>query len=216
MTTLLILNISATADPNNDMLGLIIFGFDFAFFTLIAVALVNRAANKNAVKLWPKLAPVINGTFHKGIGLTAPYIIGEYHGLPVRARIRVSARSRWHYEYYFEILVTSATRGQSWELHYDQNSRGPHGWELKAKDPALKERLSQAGVLTILHDWEHRVSLTYNGGRGTLLYSQQIFTRDGVPSPEVFEMELETLKKLVNINQRVNAEAGTGNKVIDG
>jgi hypothetical protein len=207
MTTLLILNLSATADPNNDMLGLIIFGFDFVIFALILTAIINRAANKNAAKLWPKLAPVINGTFHKGIGLTAPYIIGNYHGLPVRARIRVSARSRWNYEYYFEILATSATRGQDWELRYNQGSHEAHGWELKTKDPALQERLSQAGLKTMPHDWERRASLKYHSRKGTLLYSNQIFTRDGVPTPEVFEMQLEMLKKLVNINQQANKES---------
>ncbi len=210
MTTLfiLILNLSTTTDPNNDMLGLVIFGFDFVIFALILTALFNRAANKNAAKLWPKLAPVINGTFHKGIGLTTPYLIGKYHELPVRARIRVSARSRWNYEYYFEILATSGARGQNWELRYNQGTDGAHGWELKTKEPAFQERLSQAGLMTTLHDWEQRVSLKYNGSKGTLLYSQHIFTRDGLPSPEVFGMQLDLLKKLVNINQQVNKESG--------
>src|SRR5258706_14394237 len=217
MTTLfiLILNLSTTTDPINDMLGLVIFGFDFVIFALILTALFNRPANKNAAKLWPKLAPVINGTFHKGIGLTTPYLIGKYHGLPVRARVRVSARSRWNFEYYFEILATSGTRGQDWELHYDQSSGGPHEWGLKAKDPALKERLSQSGLTTMLPHWEHGVSVKYNGNKGTLLYSRHIFTRDGLPAPEVFEMQLEMLKKLLNINQKVNGETSTGNMFTD-
>ncbi len=208
---ILILNLSTTADPNQDLLGIIIFVFDFIIFSLILTALFNRAANKNAAKLWPKLAPVINGTFHKGIGLTTPYLIGKYHGLPVRARVRVSARSRWNFEYYFEILATSGTRGQDWELHYDQSSGGPHEWGLKAKDPALKERLSQSGLTTMLPHWEHGVSVKYNGNKGTLLYSRHIYTRDGLPALEVFEMQLDILKKLVDINRRVNEETGMGN-----
>ena len=201
----LILNIATAVDPNNDMLGLIIFGFDFTLFTLIAIALFNRAANKNAAKLWPKLVPVINGTFHKGIGLTIPYIIGKYHGMPVRARIHPIAKSRWSFNYYLEILATSTTHGQNWELHYKQGSDGAHHWELKTKDPVLQERLSQSGVMKIAPNWDHQVSLKYNGRKGTLLYIHYIFSRDGVPAPEIFETQLDMLKKLLNINQQVNA-----------
>src|SRR5438876_1077334 len=119
----LILNLSLATDPNQDWLGIVIFGFDFVIFWLILIAVFNKIANGKAAKLWPKLAPVINGTFHKGIGLTAPYLVGHYRGLPVRARVRVSAKSRWNFEYYFEIVATLDTRGRDWELRYNQRPR---------------------------------------------------------------------------------------------
>src|SRR5262245_9591059 len=96
--------LSQAPDPNQDWLGIIVFGFDFVFFSLILIALFNRIANSKAGKVWPKLAPVIKGTFHKGIGLTTPYLAGNYRGLPVRACLRARAKSRWTFEYYFEIV----------------------------------------------------------------------------------------------------------------
>src|SRR5215470_7374953 len=93
----------AAADPNDDMLGLVIFLFDFTLFTLIGIAIFNRVANAKAAKLWPKLAPVIKGTFHKGLGLSAPYILGNYHELSVRAFVYVMAKSRYTFIYYFQI-----------------------------------------------------------------------------------------------------------------
>ncbi len=208
MTTSLILISNLTvADPNNDMLGIVIFFFDFFIFTLIGIAVFNRIANRNAVKLWPKLAPVINGTFHKGIGLTAPYIIGQYHGLPVRAHVRVFARSRYNFEYYFDISATVDTHGRDWELRYSGHFNGKHEWEIKTKDQALQQRLSQSGLLGLIPGWDHTASVRYGGKKGELVLSHQIFTRDGLPTPEVFEMELETLKKLVNINKQVNVQS---------
>ncbi len=209
MTTALIsiLDLS-TSDPNNDLLGIIIFFFDFFIFMVIGIAVFNRIANAKAAKLWPKLAPVIKGTFHKGIGLTTPYIIGQHHGLPVRAYVLVVARSRYSFNYFFEIEATVDQHGQNWELRYNQSAHGKHEWEIKTKDEALQQRLAQSGLLGQIPGWDHTAAVRYNGHKGTLILSHQIFTRDGLPAPEVFEMELETLKKLVNINKQVN-EGGT-------
>jgi hypothetical protein len=202
----LTLNLSA-ADPNNDMLGLIIFFFDFFIFTVIGIAVFNRIANAKAVKLWPKLAPVINGTFHKGIGLTAPYIVGQYHGLPVRAHVRVFARSKYNFEYYFEISATVDKHGHDWELLYNERSHQKQGWEIKTKDSTFQQRLSQSGLMGVIPGWDHNASVKYNGRKGTLIFSHHIYTRDGLPTPEVFEMQLETLKKMVNINKQVNEDS---------
>src|SRR5690242_18674233 len=132
----LMLYLSQTSDPNQDVLGIIIFGFDFVIFTVIAIAVFNKIANAKAAKLWPKLAPVIKGTFHKGIGLTAPYLVGTYRGLPVRARLRTTAKSRWDFEYYFEIVAAAGTHGRDWELRYNHRHREADGWEIKTNDEA--------------------------------------------------------------------------------
>ena len=207
----LIVYLSQALDPNQDWLGIIVFGFDFVIFSLILIALFNRIANSKAAKVWPKLAPVIKGTFHKGIGLTAPYLVGNYRGLPVRARLRVSAKSRWNFEYYFEIVATPGTRGQDWELRYNQRPREAQGWEIKTKDEALRQRLSQSGLMAMLPSWEDSTLVKYNSGRGTLLYRHRVYARDALPSPEVFQMQLDLLKKLVNINRQVTEEPVAGN-----
>jgi hypothetical protein len=203
---MLSLNLSATSDPNQDLLGIIIFFFDFTLFTLIGFAIFNRLANAKAAKLWPNLAAVINGTFHKGIGLTAPYIIGQYHGLPVRAYVLVTAKSRYTYVYYFQIRATldAAPRGPDWTLRYNERSGTKQGWEIHTKDAALQGRLAGAGLLGLIPGWDRETSLTYNGRKGTLLYSHHIFTRVALPSPEVFEMELNLLRKAANLNQQLN------------
>lgn len=193
-------------DPNDDMLGIVIFFFDFTLFTVIGFAIFNRIANAKAVKLWPKLAPVIKGTFHKGIGLTAPYIIGQYHGMPVRAYVFVTAKSRYTYVYYFQIRATLDTHGHDWELQYNQHSHEKQGWEIHTKDAPLQQRLTQAGLLGMLPGWDYETTLRYNGRKGTLLYSHHIFTRDGLPSPDVFEMELSLLHKVANLNKQLNHE----------
>src|ERR1041384_6865513 len=203
MTTyLLSLPALMTADPNDDMLGIIIFLFDFTLFTLIGIAIFNRIADAKAVKLWPKLAPVINGTFHKGIGLTAPYIVGNYHGLPVRAYVLVTAKSRYTYVYYFQIRATlePAPHSHDWALRYNQHAHEKQGWDIQTKEEALKQRLTQAGFLSLIPGWDYETSLTYNSRKGTLLYSHHIFTRDGLPSPEVFDMELGLLRKVAHLH----------------
>jgi hypothetical protein len=211
MTTslILILNLSG-ADPNNDLLGLVIFFFDFFIFTVIAIAIFNRIANAKAAKLWPKLAPVIKGTFHKGIGLTAPYIIGQYHGLPVRAHVRVFARSKYSFEYYFEILATVDKHGRDWELLYNERSHEKQGWQIKTKDEMFEKSLSQSGLMGIIPGWDHNASVKYNGGKGLLILSHRIYTRDGLPTPEVFEMQLEMLKKLVNEESGMLSQLNSG------
>ncbi len=214
MATLLVVNLklSAVSDPNNDLLGIFIFFFDFALFCVIGFAVFNRIANAKAVKLWPGLAPVIHGTFHKGIGLTAPYIVGKYNGLPVRAWVLVTARSRWDFEYYFQILATVDRHGRDWELYYNQHSHDRHGWEIKPKDSELQQRLSQSGLLGIVPGWDQNAFIKYNSRKGTLLFRHKIFNRDGLPAPEVFEMQLGMLKKVVSINRQVNQEIGLADK----
>jgi hypothetical protein len=205
MTHLLLsMNLPLAADPNEDMLGIIIFFFDFTLFCLIGFAIFNRIANAKAAKLWPKLASVIDGTFHKGIGLTAPYIAGNYHGLPVRAWVFVTARSRWNFIYYFQIRAALDTRGRDWTLRYNNRSGEKQGWEIHTKDPALQQRLPQAGLLGMIPGWDTETSLSYNGRKGTLLYSHHMYTREALPSPEVFEMELGLLRKVANLNRQVN------------
>ncbi len=200
----LTLSLLTATDPNQDMLGIVIFFFDFALFTVIGIAIFNRIANAKAAKLWPKLAPVIQGTFYKGIGLTAPYIIGQYHGLPVRAYVFVTAKSRYTYVYYFQIKATVDSHGQDWELRYNQRSHEKQGWEIHTHDSALHGRLTQAGLLGLIPGWDYETTLRYSGRKGTLLYSHHIFTRDGLPSPEVFETELNLLRKVANLNKQLN------------
>ncbi len=214
-TILPVLHLAAAADPNEDTLGIIVFFFDFFIFALIITALFNRFANRNAVKLWPGLAPIINGTFHKGIGLTTPYIKGNYHGMPVRAYVLVTARSRWNYEYYFQIQAGVDAHGQDWQLRNDQGIVGKLGWEIHTKDPMLQQRLAVAGLMEIIPDWDIRASLRYSGRKGTLLYSHRIFTRDGLPAPEVFQNELDLLKKVANINKQVNEQPRKAGSISD-
>lgn len=199
-----LLHLFTVADPNNDLLGIVIFYFDFTIFCLIGIAVFNRIANAKAVKLWPRLAPVINGTFHKGIGLTAPYIVGKYQGLPVRAWVLVTAKSRWTFEYYFQIRATIDKHGQNWELYYNQHSHGEHGWEIKTKDPGLQQNLSQSGLMGIIPGWDREASVKYNSRKGTLLFRHHIYTRDALPTAEVFEMQLGTMKKIIAINRQIN------------
>ena len=197
MATALVLmvNRSLTTDPNQDLLGIVIFFFDFTIFSVFFYALFNRIASAKAAKVWPKLAPSIQGTFHRGIGLTAPYLVGTYHGLPVRAHVRWFAKSRWNFDYYFDIVATLDTHGQDWELSYNRSPHVTHGWELKAKDEVLKQHLAHAGLMALLPNWDTTASVKYRGGKGTLRYSHQIYTRDDLPSPEVFQMQLALRKR---------------------
>jgi len=215
MTTplILVVNSSLATDPNQDVLGIIIFGFDFLLFTLLFIAISNRIADSKAAKVWPKLAPVINGTFHKGIGLTRPHLVGSYRGLPVRAYVRVSARSRWTFTYYFEIVTTLDTHGHSWELYYNQSPHAAHGWEVKTKDETLKQRLMHSGLLTLIPGWDYLTSVKYRGGKGVLLYRHQIYTRNDVPSPEAFQNQLTLLKKLAGITRQVVETPDAGNRL---
>src|SRR5262249_19823219 len=161
----LIVSRSLATDPNEDLLGIIIFGFDFILFTLFFIALFNRIADSKAAKVWPTLAPVIQGTFHKGIGLTRPYLVGSYRGLPVRAYVRVSAKSRWTFNYYFEIVTTLDTHGRNWELYFNQRREEAPGWRVKTKDEALKQRLIHSGLLTLIPNWDNVASVKYRGGK---------------------------------------------------
>jgi hypothetical protein len=198
-------------DQNNDWLGIIAVGFDFVLFSVILFAFFNWKIHAKAAKLWPKLAPVIKGTFHRGIGLTTPYLEGNYRGLPVRARMRLSARSRWDFDYYFDILATTDRGGRDWELRYNPGVGEADGWALKTKDPALEQRLLQSGLIALLPSWDHGAAVRYNGGKGTLLYSHRIYSRDGLPSPEAFAMQLDMLKRFAAINKRVNEAPVAGN-----
>jgi hypothetical protein len=131
-------------------------------------------------------------------------LVGSYRGLLVRAYIRVSAKSRWTFNYYFEIVATPDTHGHDWELYYNQRREEAPGWQVKTKDEALKQRLTHSGLLTLIPNWENVASVKYRGGKGTLLYSHQIYTRDALPSPEVFQNQLALLKRLVHITTQVN------------
>jgi hypothetical protein len=214
ITLALILNLFSTTDPNHDGLGIIIFVIDLAIFWLILTALFNRKANSKAAIIWPKLAPYINGVFHPGIGLTTPFLSGEYRGLPIRACVRVSSRSRWYYEYTFEITAKYDTRGGNWEVRYDKNKKGEKALELIAKDPLLKRRLSQSDLMTLLSKWKVGTSVKYKGAHGTLLFRQHIHSREDLPAPDEFEMELEMVNRLAKINRQVNEDPDGSNSFI--
>src|SRR5262249_50087946 len=124
-----------------------------------------------------------------------------------------TARSRWNFEYYFQILATIDRRGRDWELDYNQHSSGEQGWKIKTKDPALQQRLSQSGLMGIIPGWDHNGSVKYNGRKRTLLFRHHIYSRDGLPTPEVFEMQLGMLKKIVNINRQINQEIDLANQL---
>jgi len=93
-------------------------------------------------------------------------------------------------------------------VRYNQRPRAAHEWEVKTKDEALKQRLTHSGLMALLPSWEHGTLVKYHGGKGTLLYSHRIYARDALPSPEVFQMQLDLLKRLVSITRQVNEEPG--------
>ena len=205
MTFALILNFWEAANSNQSLTTVLIGlgGIGF-WFVLIFIFFVRRA-NSKAAKLWPTLAPAINGVVHKGI-LTYQYLKGTYHGLPVRARVRAHAKSRVSSDYYFQILATLGTRGRDWELYYDKSLLGRQGWELNTRDAALRQRLAQSGLMEMAKAWAQDASVKYDGGKGRLLYSERIPSRYQLPSPDYFKRQLDLLKRLVNINKRVNSE----------
>ena len=77
----------------------------------------------------------------------------------------------------------------------------------------LKQRLAHSSLMTLIPNWDYVVSVKYRGSKGKLLYSHQIYTRDGLPSPEVFQNQLALLKKLESITKQVNEAPNAGNKL---
>ena len=174
----------------------------------LMIFLVQRA-NLTFAKRWATLAPLINGTVHKAI-LTyqGNTLTGNYHGLPMRTRVKGKGGGRGGSSiFHFEILATPGTRGRDWKLHYDQGllGMGADGWEIKTRDEALKQRLVQSDLLAMTQNWTRETSVTYDGGKGTLLYRQRIDYLYDLPAPDVFKWQLDLLTQLVEINRQVNA-----------
>jgi hypothetical protein len=208
MTFVLILDLLLRTNPNMSWTKFIIICVATILAIVAAFVFLISRANSNFVKLWPTLAPLINGTVHKAV-LTyqGNTLTGNYHGLPVRARVKGKNGGKGNPNiYHFEVLVTPGTHGRDWKLHYDQGflGMGADGWEIKTRDEALKQRLAQSGLMTMAQNGSGETSITNDGDKGTLLYRTRIDSLYDLPTPDVFKGQLDLLTKLVNVNRQVN------------
>ena len=173
-------------------------------------------------KKWSGLKSLVSGTVSKD-GLK-----GTYQGLSVRSRTwnnsvhdkhlytgtaRMTTSVSWNYETVID--AGTAGQGQDWEAVYRDGR-----WQINTQDAALAERLN-AATADILPDPEHVgfYGLYYNSQKGEVrgsisraarLSSSLSDINSGaaivIPTPEVFQAQLDILTRLAQRNQQVNAD----------
>ena len=175
-----------------------------------------------AARKWSGLKPLVSGTVSKE-GLK-----GTYQGRPVRSRTwnnsaqdkhlytgtaRATTSVSWNYETVMD--AGTAGQGQDWEAVHREGR-----WQIKTPDAALAQRLT-AATADIFPDPEKvgLYGLNYNSQKGEVrgsisraaqLSSSLSDINSGaaivIPTPAVFQAQLDILTRLAQRNQQVNAD----------
>jgi hypothetical protein len=173
---------------------------------VLAIFLVKRGNVKYA-KLWPGLTGIVGGTF-KGHKMS-----GTYQNLPVNAQVKVVAgkrsrglgrgtRSAKINEYSFEISSVAGSQGGDWVV-WDDITPGGGQWRTRADDD-LARRLKESGIVAEVQRESQGAEAHYKAGSGTLTYSTRIADAYALPNPQQFQIQLDTLMRLAQLNRQIN------------
>lgn len=107
----------------------------------------------------------------------------------------------------FEVRMLDVPGTRDWSVTYRQD------WEILTQDTALRGRLQAQGVLDLVASLGHPSHSVFGAGLPVLAYTareRQLHSREDagpvwIPTPERFQQELETLRRIAEINARVGA-----------
>jgi hypothetical protein len=183
----------------------------FLIFVFVAGWILNKFKNARFTRAWTPLQPIINGKVHEdGGGAATSYLVGTYRGWQVQAsmtpnRNRYSGESGHRYNY-FDVALLEVPGKHDWSFAYHTPLLGRETatWRVVTHDPALAERLQNANLISVLAGLGHP-KIEYKQ-RGKMLQYQADITPLQVPTPEMFQRQIEALIWMAKINEEVNAK----------
>jgi hypothetical protein len=101
----------------------------------------------------------------------------------------------------FEITMEDVPGAHSWEIAHRGTIRKQ--WEIKAADTSLKEKIIQAGAVSLLKEFGNNPTVRYDPDKRTLWYLENVQPRR-VPSSKRFQAQLALLTRIAEINQQAN------------
>jgi hypothetical protein len=202
---------------NTSQEDLVIGGVGLVIF-LVAVFLAGFALNKfqnwRFSKVWTPLVPVINGRYKDdGGGATSSWLVGEYQGRQVGARMAPNLRmgggltssTSGRLYNHFEITIADCKGPHDWQVSYDQPllGAGEADWQIKCKDAATTAHLERVGVVAMIATLgyptiEYLPTLAYSARRNTLVFIEDAAPAQ-IPAADRFREELDVLLKIAAV-----------------
>ncbi len=108
---------------------------------------------------------------------------------------------------YQEIALTCGAGKNNWSLEWgkDKLFGGSEGWQVRTRDEALKQKLSQCEAVSALENKElGHPSINFKAGKGVLYYRRPIDAMYDVPKAAQFQAQLELMAAFAQANKRLN------------
>lgn len=113
----------------------------------------------------------------------------------------------------FQVIALNVKGRSGWKLIWQPPiiGDGPGTWRLETKDAALKQALTNEGLIPLVDAFAPRLKfipvVAYNRGQEQLVYEEDAGA-DYTPTSERFVEQLDFVQRLVELNGRLNGPGG--------
>lgn len=176
-----------------------------------AAQLIIKIGNLWTARILAPLAPILG----KNAKLANGSVSGSFNGCQLRAFYAKDKNDGWDMENStgfnaFYIEAADVPGQLDWKIQFHVSGllgQGPKELHIHVADKRLGERLAQAGVIDavakVSTPTEDYVTVAFDARRNILTYTDDVSPKS-VPSRQRFEVQLELLTRLVEINEKVN------------
>lgn len=192
----------------------------FLVVVFVGGYLLYKFKNARLTNAWGPLVAMVDGkVVGDGGGAATSWLTGTYKGRPIQASM-VPGRNQYssigdntsNAKYnYFDVALAAIPGKHDWNIQYDRSylGVGKTGWRISSRDAALEAALNAAGLLPLIESFGtppgfYSLPTVQYSAREQLLRYGGDNGRQWTPTPEQFVAQLEMLRQLAAINERLN------------